>query len=55
MITDDTATLPQLVEGMNDDKINAQIQGDPCRHHRRWHDQLLPWAGIIGRAACPSG
>lgn len=28
MIADDTATLPQLVEGMNDDKINAQIQGD---------------------------
>lgn len=28
IIADDTATLPQLVEGMNDDKVNAQIQGD---------------------------
>ncbi|MDR6706139.1 MULTISPECIES: UDP-forming cellulose synthase catalytic subunit [unclassified Novosphingobium] len=28
LIADDTATLPQLVDGMNDDKINAQIQGD---------------------------
>lgn len=28
LVADDPSTLPQLVEGMNDDKINAQIQGD---------------------------
>jgi cellulose synthase (UDP-forming) len=28
LVSDDPSTLPQLVEGMNDDKINAQIQGD---------------------------
>jgi len=28
MLADDPTTLPQLIDSMNDDKINAQIQGD---------------------------
>jgi cellulose synthase (UDP-forming) len=54
MIADDTATLPQLVEGANDDKINAQIQGDLAV---TTGDGMTSFAvgPRYGRAACPSG
>lgn len=28
LLADQTSTLPSLVDGLNDDKVNAQVQGD---------------------------
>jgi cellulose synthase (UDP-forming) len=54
LVADDPATLPQLVAGMNDDKISAEIQGDLAVTtgdgmasfavgHRYWAGDLPLW------------